>query len=248
MDLKSWFPLLVDVPLESKKGVRHRQKKSHPRVNDILLGPLERPALQWLAAHMPAWIQSDHLTLLGFAGSIIVFASYMLTNVHPGFLWLASFGLLLNWFGDSLDGTLARYRHMERPSYGFYIDHVLDSVSEALVFVGVGLSPYVNLTVALFALVAYEMVSGLIFIMTITRGFFQISYAKIGPTEIRVMGILANAIIFFIGNPSFQILFGEFRLYDMILVGISIMLFCFFTLVALQNGIVLAKLDQPGKK
>ncbi len=108
------------------------QMKPHQRVNDILLGPLERPALAWLAAHMPAWVSPDTLTGIGVLGAVIIFLSYSLSNVHSGFLWLASLGFVINWFGDSLDGTLARYRRCERPKYGYFIDHTVDAFNEFL--------------------------------------------------------------------------------------------------------------------
>ena len=118
--------------------------KPHQRVNDILLGPLERPALQWLAAHMPAWINPDILTGIGILGAVLIFFSYWLSNALPGFLWVASLGFVINWFGDSLDGTLARYRQSERPKYGFLVDHTVDSFNEVLIALGLGLSPYVT--------------------------------------------------------------------------------------------------------
>ena len=102
-------------------------KESHKRVNDILLGPIERPALNWLAAHMPAWMTPDGLTIIGVIGAVIILVSYGLSNLEPAFLWLASFGFFVNWFGDSLDGTLARYRKIERPKYGFFVDHTVDA-------------------------------------------------------------------------------------------------------------------------
>ncbi len=111
----------------------------HKRVNDILLGPLERPALHWLAAHMPAWITPDICTLIGLGGAVMTLAGYGLSNVHPGFLWLASLGFLINWFGDSLDGTLARHRHIERPRYGYFVDHTTDAAVQVMIFLGLGL-------------------------------------------------------------------------------------------------------------
>lgn len=94
--------------------------QSHKRVNDILLAPLEKPLLQWLAARMPSWIVPDALTAVGVVGAVIIFGAYCSTNLNDNFLWLASFGFILNWFGDALDGTLARYRKIERPKYGFF--------------------------------------------------------------------------------------------------------------------------------
>ena len=221
--------------------------KKHTRINNILLGALERPALQWLAAHMPAWVHSDMLTGLGFFGSLITFVGYALTTRNPGYLWLASFGFVINWFGDSLDGTLARYRKAERPRFGFYIDHVIDVVSAVLVFTSLGISPYVDITIACFALIGYLMLSTLVYITTYVNGMFRISYAGLGPTELRLMAIIANAVIFFIGNPVVSTPFGNLALYDAIIAVIAGLLFLFFIVSALIQIKQLVNIDQIDK-
>ena len=103
--------------------------ENHVRVNDILLSKMEKAALNWLVMRLPAWVTPDMLTFFGFLSAILIGVSYALTNLDKNFLWLANLGFLLNWFGDSLDGTLARHRKIERPIYGFYIDHVVDIIS-----------------------------------------------------------------------------------------------------------------------
>ncbi len=202
--------------------------EQHSRVNRILLGPLERPALKWLAEHMPRWMTPDILTGIGFLGAVLIAVSYYLTNFNPAFLWLASFGFLVNWFGDSLDGTLARFRHIERPRYGFFLDHTLDSASETIIFIGLGLSPYVNLDLAFLALVGYLLLSIFVFISTYVSGEFKISYGRFGPTEIRAVAILANTLIFFMGNPVVQILNWNIQLYDLLLGFITVALYSIF--------------------
>ena len=140
--------------------------KPHTRINDILLAPLERPALQWLAAHMPSWISPDILTVIGIIGAIAILLGYLLSNQSPGFLWLGSLGFVINWFGDSLDGTLARYRQIERPKYGFFVDHTVDSFNEVLIVIGLGLSPYVSFNIACLGLIGYLLMSILVYIRT----------------------------------------------------------------------------------
>src|SRR5512138_816292 len=117
---------------------------NHRRVNDILLGPLERPTLKWLAAHMPAWVTPDICTIIGVFGAILISLSYVLTVFDKNFLWLASLGFVINWFGDSLDGTLARYRKIERPIFGFFVDHIMDAFSVTVIILGLGMTDYVN--------------------------------------------------------------------------------------------------------
>jgi len=187
------------------------------RENDILLGFLERPALDWLAAHMPKWITPDTLTWIGILSSILIFVSYGLTNISPYFLWLASLGFILNWFGDSLDGTLARYRHIERPRFGFLIDHWMDAISTVLIFFGLGISPYVDFTVSAMGVIAYLLDSIMVYLITYVTGVFRITSAKIGPTEVRVLAIILNTAIFFIGNPIFSLpFFGETSFYTLV--------------------------------
>lgn len=156
----------------------------YTRVNDMFLGPLERPALAWLVERLPAWVTPGILTGFGFFATILVAVSYVLAKFSPAFLWLASLGLILNWFGDSLDGSLARSRKIERPKYGFFIDHTVDGLSQVIVFLGLGLSPYVDFRIALIALVGYMLVANLVYIGTAVQGVFRLSYAKIGPTEV----------------------------------------------------------------
>ncbi|MCJ7694109.1 MAG: CDP-alcohol phosphatidyltransferase family protein, partial [Anaerolineaceae bacterium] len=147
-----------------------KKDAKHERVNDILLGFIERPTLNWFARHMPAWVTPDLLTGIGVFASILILVSYALVPLNKNFLWLASLGFFLNWFGDSLDGSLARYRHIERPRFGFFIDHSVDAFSVVMIFVGFGLSGYVNIVVACLGAIAYLMVSILVYLKTYVTG------------------------------------------------------------------------------
>ena len=223
--------------------------RAHERVNDILLGPLERPALQWLAGHMPIWVTPDILTATGVLGAFVIFAGYVLSNTDHNFLWLASLGFVINWFGDSLDGTLARYRHIERPVYGFFVDHILDSVSEVLVFLGLGLTPYINFSNACLCLIAYLLLSVLVFIRTYVSGEFKISYSKLGPTEIRVIGILLNSFMFFMGKHTLSLGLSATQsitcsIYDIPVSIIAILLMIFFFATGFKQARELAKLGE----
>ncbi len=220
--------------------------KKHQRVNDILLGPIERPAIQWLVEHMPYWVSSDHLTFFGFAAAILIGVSYYLTTFNKNFLWLATLGFFLNWFGDSLDGNLARYRKIERPKYGFFIDHTIDTVSEMAIFIGIGLSPYVDLTMALFALIGYLCMANLVYITTSVKGVFQISYGKLGPTEVRLIAMISNTVIFFIGNPMINLPFINrvMSLYNIIVLCIIALLVFFFSYTVITQAIKFERKDR----
>jgi phosphatidylglycerophosphate synthase len=218
----------------------------HRRVNDILLGPLERPTLRWLAANMPAWVTPDLCTLIGVLGSMGVAISYVLSNYDRTFLWLASLGFIVNWFGDSLDGTLARYRRIERPRFGFFVDHTMDAFSATVIFLGLGLTPYVSFDIACLTLIAYLLLCVLVFLRTSVVGEFKISYSMLGPTEIRVIAILLNAGMYFGGAQTSSLEMGGlgrviFTPYDIVLAAVGFVLLTFFLVTAIRDTIRLAK-------
>jgi phosphatidylglycerophosphate synthase len=219
---------------------------NHLRINDILLGPLERPTLKWLAAHMPAWVTPDICTMIGVLGALGVGVSYALSVYDSNFLWLASLGFIMNWFGDSLDGTLARYRRIERPIFGFFIDHTTDGISVTMIFLGLGMTPYVSFNIACLALIAYLLLCALVFIRTCVTGIFKISYGKLGPTEIRLLAILLNIAMYFGGVQTSSLVSRTmnpivFSPYDLIVAFIALLLLGFFVVTAIQETIRLAK-------
>jgi archaetidylinositol phosphate synthase len=160
-----------------------------------ILTPLEKRTLRWLAERMPAWVNSDHLTLLGFAGMILTGVSYYLAQYNPLFLVAGIVCLAINWFGDSLDGTLARARNRQRPRYGFYVDHIVDAFGIAFLVAGLGLSGYMSPLVAMGFLVAYFLMNIEIYLATYTLGVFKLSYGLMGPTEFRVIVGIGNLVL-----------------------------------------------------
>ncbi|MBR4595770.1 MAG: CDP-alcohol phosphatidyltransferase family protein [Bacteroidales bacterium] len=173
-------------------------KKQAARIQTSILNPLEKKVLVWLAQRMPAWVTSDMLTFVGFLGAIVMATGYALANLNLNWLWLSCLGLLINWFGDSLDGSLARVRNTQRKTYGFYIDHNVDVINETIMFVGVGLSPLVNMSFAMFALVAYFMLSIYVYIDCHLKGEMRLTYAGMGPTEFRLILIIVNICFIYI--------------------------------------------------
>jgi phosphatidylglycerophosphate synthase len=207
--------------------------------------------LLWLAARLPAWVNPDILTGIGVLGAVITFAGYYLSNFNPYWLFVASLGFVVNWFGDSLDGTLARYRKIERPRYGFFIDHAVDAFTEFCIFIGAGLSPYVQFEIAAIALIGYLMLSNNVFLLTYVQGEFNISYAKLGPTEGRILAIIANLVVFFFGAPLVRSVFFDWTLtlFDFIAIFISVIVYAGFISSTIKKGIELAKADaQPAKE
>ena len=170
------------------------------RVNTSWVIPVERPLVGWLAAKLPVGVTPDQLTLTGFVGALISGLAYGASWMSPSLLWLASAGLIINWFGDSLDGTLARLRKIERPRYGFFIDNTTDFLSLLCIFFGLGISPYMRFGTACLGLVAYYMASFFNLIRSIDTQVIQIGYYGIGPTEIRIGLICYNFFILTIGD------------------------------------------------
>ena len=173
-------------------------KKQAKRIQTSLLNGVEKKALTWMAERMPAWVTSDMLTIVGFVGALIIATGYALSNLNLNWLWLASFGFLVNWFGDSMDGSLARVRGTQRKTYGFFIDHNVDVINETIMFVGVGTSPLVNMSFAMAALVAYFMLSVYVYIDCHLKGEMRLTYAGLGPTEFRLGVIIVNTCFIFI--------------------------------------------------
>ena len=186
--------------------------KSAVRDHCSLLASVEKRALVWMAERMPGWVNSDHLTALGFASLLGVGASYWYARYsRAGLIWVMVF-LVLNWFGDSLDGTLARVRNRQRPRYGFYVDHVLDACGSLCVFAGLALSGYMSERVAAGLMAAYFLLSIEVYLATYTVGRFRLSFAAFSPTELRLLLIAGNLAL--IVHP-FAILGGrQFLLFD----------------------------------
>ena len=224
------------------------------RTNDILLGPLERPALQFFARHMPAWVNSDMLTGFGLFGSLLTGISYAMvgTGEIKGSVWLfiASLGFIFNWFGDSLDGTLARYRHLERPNYGYYTDHSIDGITALLIFAGIGLSGIARFEITMFALSTYLLLMVQVFLKTHVTGVFEMTSIKLGPTEVRVLAIIMNTTLFFTGigenlwtlniqGESYGLTIGSIIVF---ILGIIFLLYYFYQVI--RTGTTLAAEDE----
>lgn len=169
-------------------------EKAQREMTFLLAGP-ERRVLERLARHVPRTVRSNHLTAIGTLGAAGAGLAYALTRYDPAWLWVASLMLGINWLGDSLDGTLARVRGTQRPKYGYYLDHVVDAFSTTVIGLGIGLSPYVNLGLALGLVVVYLALSINVYLESSVFGVFRISYGRIGPTEVRLLLVLLNTIL-----------------------------------------------------
>jgi phosphatidylglycerophosphate synthase len=176
------------------------------------LAAVERRCLVWMAARLPRWINSDHLTALALGAMALTGLSYVAARFTRLGLVLAVGGLIINWFGDSLDGTVARLRRHERPRYGFYVDHVVDCIGIVLLVAGLGLSGYMTPLVAACFLVAYFMLSIEVYLATYCLSVFRLSFWGVGPTELRIL--LAIGTVSLASDPRVGILGRSYRLFD----------------------------------
>jgi archaetidylinositol phosphate synthase len=189
---------------------RSEQFKNATRLQDSLTSKPEKRLLIWMAERTPRWINSDHLTLLGFVAQVMAGASYALARWNRYWL-LAVIGFLaINWLGDSLDGTLARVRQQLRPRYGFYVDHIVDSFGGLALMAGLGLSGYMHPYIAVGLLVAFLLLSIQSYLATYTLGEFQLSFWNFGPTELRILLAVGNIALLY--RP--MIFHGHYRLFD----------------------------------
>jgi archaetidylinositol phosphate synthase len=204
-----------DLLNQAKKSARFQDAV---RVQESVTAGMEKRALIWIAGRLPAWVTPDHLTILGFFAQLMAGVSFVLAGANKFWLFSVILCLAMNWFGDSLDGTLARVRQQLRPRYGFYVDHMVDSFGALMLMLCLGLSGFMHPWIAAGLLVAFLLLSIQSYLATYALGEFRLSFWRFGPTEIRIllsMGCLALL------NHS-MVLHGRFRLFDVGgLVGIA---------------------------
>jgi len=214
----------------------------HTREHRSFLAAIEKRALIAIARRLPAAIHSDHLTALALLAMALAGAGFALARWDVRALWVVVVALALNWFGDSLDGTVARVRKVERPRYGFYVDHVLDIVGATLLFGGLAASGFMTPLIALAMLIAYLLVSGEVFLATSVHGVFRMSFSGVGPTELRIL--LAVGAIALFRDPHVDLGgLGRLRLFDFGgLIAIAGMVVA-LTVNVVRNATALARLE-----
>lgn len=204
------------------------------RVMNGLTARFEKPALLWMAKRLPPAIHSDHLTLLAALAMVAATAAYVWARSWAPALHLVNLMLLVNWFGDSLDGTVARVRNQQRPRYGFYVDHVLDCGGIALLVLGMAASGLMSLPLALGFLVAYFLVSLEVYLATYTMAHFKMSFMGFGPTELRILLAIGNLAA--LRSPTIAIFGESWRLFDVgAAIAIPVLIIAFLT-AAVRNG------------
>jgi phosphatidylglycerophosphate synthase len=208
--------------------VRWARFQTASRVNRSLLAKAEKRVLVWMAERAPRWVNSDQLTMLGFAAQVMAGVGYALSGGNRLWLLAVIFFLAVNWLGDSLDGTLARVRRQQRPRYGFYVDHIIDSFGSLSLMGGLALSGYMHPYIAIGLLIGFLLLSIQSYLATYTLGEFRLSFCSFGPTELRVLLAIGNLALF--RWPV--VLEAKYRLFDIGgvigIIGMGLMLI-FFT-------------------
>jgi len=192
-----------------------------PRDKRFLLAEREGRVLEWIARRLPARVMPDHMTALGVLAAFGIAAAYLLSNGDTAWLWAASALLVVHWLGDSLDGTLARVRRIERPKYGYYLDHLVDALATSVIGLGLGLSPWMLLAVGLAIVIAYLVLSINTYLETYAFGVFTLGYGRLGPTEARLALIVLNTLIALGVGLGFEVAGLGLTVLDLIGLGVA---------------------------
>jgi phosphatidylglycerophosphate synthase len=218
-----------------------------PRSKQFLLARHEGRALEWIARRLPAWVMPDHMTALGVLAAFGIAGAYLLSNGDEAWLWAASALLVVHWLGDSLDGTLARVRRIERPKYGYYLDHLVDALATAVIGLGLGLSPWMLLAVGLAIVIAYLVLSINTYLETYAFGVFTLGYGRLGPTEARLGLIVVNTLIALGVGLGFEVAGLGLTVLDAIGLGIAALMVAALIGRAARNLRVLAEQEPAGR-
>lgn len=213
------------------------------RIQENYLAIGERRLLTWLCGRMPGWVKPDLLTALGLVGAGLIFIGYATSLLDEDWLWLCMPGYLLHWFGDSMDGSLARFRHIERPRYGYFLDHSCDGIATFLILLGIGVSPYVRLEVALIAMVGYLLLSIHAFLAVRVLGEMRLSYLNAGPTELRLILIALTFSMLLLGDRQRDM--TTLTGFDWVVGVVGVILIGLFVIQTVSSCRKLARIEPP---
>lgn len=217
-----------------------------PREKRFLLARAEARTLEWIARRLPRRVMPDHLTALGVVAAVGIAIAYVLSNESPLWLWAASALLVVHWLGDSLDGTLARVRGTQRPTYGYYLDHLVDAIATAVIGIGLGLSPHMLVATGLVIVVVYLVLSINTYLETYAFGVFSLGYGRIGPTEARLALIVLNTVMALGAGLSFDLFGIGMTPLDVVGLGLSALALVALGVRARRNLRILAEREPAG--
>lgn len=213
------------------------------RIQQNVLAKGERRLLNWICARLPLWVTPDKLTGFGVLGALVIFLGYAFSVDYEVGLWFAIAGYVMQWFGDSLDGSIARWRKIERPKFGYFIDHSVDGLVTLLILGGIGWSPYVRMDVALFTLAGYLLLSIHAYLGARVLGEFKLSYMNAGPTELRFVLIGLTLLMMWVG-PDYHV-WPKWSVFDLVFAGSAVVLNLLFIWQTLVTARRLDLMERP---
>ena len=244
-EIKRWFEDIrageIVFDLENHKVVYKRD--SQQAINTAITAKVEEKAKEIICPRIPEWIGPDHLTFIGIIGIVIVSIGFVLGYLNRYYLGLVPLGLIINWFGDSFDGSIARYRKKTRPNYGYYIDKMVDAVVMIIVGLGLGLSGFVKIEIAILLTAIYLAMMINVDLLVYVKGEAKNSFGWFGPTEIRIIGIIISIVMFFMPVKSYDIYGYLVTQYDIVVLVLSVLMFLILISEIVKNGIRLNKED-----
>ncbi|WP_131113365.1 CDP-alcohol phosphatidyltransferase family protein [Lichenihabitans psoromatis] len=218
------------------------------RIQGNIVARQERRFLNWACSVMPEQVSSDHLTAFGVFGAVLVVVGYVAGRSNVDFLWIAALGYVIHWFGDSLDGSLARYRNVSRPRYGYFLDHSLDVFCIVLMVGGMGLSSFARMDVAMYVVVAYLILAIHVFLKNHVTGTFQLSFIALGPTELRMVFVAITVWMIIQGGDSYHLALPGVSGYDIALLVTGTVLFTLFIVNSVTMVLHLRALEGDGRR
>jgi phosphatidylglycerophosphate synthase len=244
-EIKHWFEDIrtgeIVFDLENLRVVYKRD--SQQAINTAITAKAEERAKEIICPRIPKWIGPDHLTFIGIIGIVIVSIGFVLGYLNRYYLGLVPLGLIINWFGDSFDGSIARYRKRTRPNYGYYIDKIVDAVVMIVFGLGLGLSGFVKIEVAILMTAIYLAMMINVDLLVYVKGEAKNSFGWFGPTEIRIIGIIIAIVMFFMPVKSYDIYGYLVTQYDIVVLVLSVLMFLILISEIVKNGIRLNKED-----
>jgi phosphatidylglycerophosphate synthase len=213
-------------------------------INTGLTAKLEESAKEWICPRIPSWVTPDMLTVLGVLSAGMIAVGFVMGFFNRYYLILVIVGLILHWFGDSFDGSLARYRKKTRPNYGYYIDHIVDSISVLIFSLGLGLSGFVKIEISLLFAIMYLILIVHVDLVTYVQNEFKYSFGLIGPTEMRIIGGVFTIVMFFLPVKYLDIYGHLVTQYDIGVLLLSVIMLVVILFSIVQKGIELDRIDR----
>ena len=224
-------------------AVKYSRGTKQRAINTAITGKAEEKAKKWICPRIPQWINSDHLTILGYIGILITSIGMILGFVNRLYVTLVPLGLLINWFGDSFDGSIARYRNKGRPKYGYYIDKIVDSVAVITLALGFGLSGFIKIEISLLFACIYLALMSHVDLVVHVQGESRNAFGLFGPTEIRIIGVFFSIYIFFSKVIYFNIWGNHWTQFDLGMLILILIMAMILIVSIIKKGIELNKID-----